>query len=60
MHVTVIDDGNQKVHTLELAEANIVVDSNTAMWMVYNWWFFALSGLVLFAGWKMLRRYNAS
>jgi hypothetical protein len=60
MHVTVIDDGNQKVHTLELAEANIVVDSNAAMWMVYNWWFFALSGLVLFAGWKMLRRYNAS
>ncbi|MCC6922310.1 MAG: hypothetical protein IT525_04465 [Nitrosomonas sp.] len=60
MHVTAIDRGNQKIHAIELAEANIVVDSNNAMWMVYNWWVFALPGLVLFAGWKVLRRYNAS
>lgn len=60
MHVTAIDHGHQKTHTIELAEANIVVDSNNAMWMVYNWWVFALLGLALFIGWKVLRRYNVS
>jgi hypothetical protein len=59
MHVTAIEHGHQKMHGIELAEANIVVDSNPVMWMVYNWWIFVLLGLALFGGWKVLRRYNA-
>lgn len=58
MHVTSTEQDQQKIHDIELAEANIIVESNTLMWMVYNWWIFALIGLALFVAWKMLRRYN--
>ncbi|SET02561.1 hypothetical protein SAMN05216326_10995 [Nitrosomonas marina] len=58
MHVTSTERDQQKTHEIELAEANIIVESNPLMWMVYNWWIFALIGLILFGGWKALRRYN--
>lgn len=58
MHVTSTEYGHQKANVIELAEANIVVDSNPTMWAVYNWWIFALLGGALFGGWKALRRYN--
>lgn len=60
MHVTAIDHDHQNTYAIELAEANIVVDSDAAMWVVHNWWVFVLPGLALFVGWKVLRRYNAS
>lgn len=58
MHVTSTEHDHQKVNVIELAQANIVVDSNPMMWAVYHWWIFALLGLGLFGGWKALRRYN--
>jgi len=58
MHVTSTEYDHQKVNVIELAQANIVVDSNPTMWAVYHWWIFALLGLGLFGGWKVLRRYN--
>ncbi|SER86617.1 hypothetical protein SAMN05421690_11192 [Nitrosomonas sp. Nm51] len=58
MHVTSTEQDRQKIHVIELAEANIIVESNTLMWMVYNWWIFVLIGLALFGAWKTLRRYN--
>jgi len=58
MHVTSIENDRQKVNVIELAQANIMVDSNPMMWAVYNWWIFAVLGLGLFGGWKVLRRYN--
>ena len=58
MHVTSTERDHQKVNVIELGRANISVDSSPIMWMVYNWWIFALIALVLFGGWKVLRRYN--
>lgn len=58
MHVTSIEYDHQKTNIVELAQANIKVDSNPMMWAVYHWWVFALLGLGLFGGWKVLRRYN--
>lgn len=58
MHVTSTERDHQKVNVIELGRANISIDSSPLMWMVYNWWIFALIALVLFGGWKVLRRYN--
>ncbi|GJL76173.1 MAG TPA: hypothetical protein PKM20_01170 [Nitrosomonas sp.] len=58
MHVTSTELDHQKVNVIELAQANVSVDSNPMMWMVYNWWISALLALALFGGWKVLRRYN--
>ena len=58
MHVTSTELDHQKINVIELAQANIAVESNPSMWMMYNWWIFALLALVLFGGWKVLRRYN--
>ncbi len=60
MHVLSTEHGHQKTHVIELAEANIVVDSNSVMWIVNNWWIFAVLGLAFFSGWKALRRYNVN
>lgn len=61
MHVTSTEStelDHQKVDVIELAQANISIDSNPTMWMAHNWWIFALLALALFGGWKVLRRYN--
>ena len=58
MHVTSTERDHQKVNVIELGRANISVDSSPIMWMVYNWWIFALIALALFGCWKVLRRYN--
>ena len=58
MHVTSTQYDDQRNHVIELAEANVVVDSNPLMWAVYNWWIYALLILAFFGGWKALRRYN--
>ena len=58
MHVTSTEREHQKINVIELGQANISVDSSPVMWMVHNWWIFALMALVLFGSWKALRRYN--
>ncbi len=58
MHVTSTERDQQNIKVIELAEVNVVVDSNSLLWAVYNWWILILITLALFGGWKILRRYN--
>jgi len=58
MHVTSTENDKQNIKVIELAEANVIVDSDSLMWIVYNWWILLLIVLALFGGWKILRRYN--
>lgn len=58
MHITSSENDQQKVYVVELAEANISVDSNPLMWVVHNWWLIVLLALIVFGGWKALRLYN--
>lgn len=58
LHVTSTENDQQEVSVIELAEANISVDSNPVMWIRHNWWFIILLAAAVFGGWKMFRRYN--
>jgi len=58
LHLTSIENNQQKVKVINLAEANIQIESNLSMWLAYNWWLIALLTLLVFAGWKVFRRYK--
>ncbi len=58
LHLTTTENNQQKVKVINLAEANIQIESNLSMWLAYNWWLIALLTLLVFAGWKVFRRYN--
>lgn len=58
LHLTTTENNQQKVKVVNLAEANIQVERNLSMWLAYNWWLIALLTLLVFAGWKVFRRYK--
>jgi len=58
LHLTTTENNQQKVKVITLAEANIQIEKNLSMWLAYNWWLIILFTLLVFAGWKVLRRHN--
>jgi len=58
LHLTMTENNQQKVKVVNLAEANIQIESNLSMWLAYNWWMVVLLTLFVFAGWKAFCRYN--
>ncbi len=58
LHLTTTEKNQQKVKVVNLAEANIQIESNLSMWLAYNWWMVVLLTLLAFTGWKVFCRYK--